>query len=116
MQSILEKKDGTPSTVTSDHSMVPSFLSPIRLCPQKNKTRFFYRGAVLKNLFGVQSLESQTYIQMTEKLSQHFTVSQHIVAARYGFFIRQMKSSQPYKEHANLFTVRLQVPTAPLMV
>ncbi|XP_075162007.1 uncharacterized protein LOC142234723 [Haematobia irritans] len=53
---------------------------------------------LLKNLFGVVSLENQTYKELTEKLTEHFAVTHHIVAARYSFFRREMKSGQTYKE------------------
>lgn len=49
-------------------------------------------------MFGVETLQNQTYKELTEKLTQHFAVSQHIVVTRYAFFKNQMKNTQTYKE------------------
>lgn len=71
--------------------------------PERQKSFFLsWCGAeifeLLKNLFGVSTLESQTFIELTEKLTNHFALSQHIIAARYEFHKRNMKSGQTYKE------------------
>jgi len=53
---------------------------------------------VVKNLFGSENLDQQTYEQITEKLTEHFKQKCHIVAAQYKFFKRQMRDSQTHKE------------------
>lgn len=126
MQSILEKKPEVASVaeLNTEHFMVPAFHkfnkeqqqwdSYLQQLQQhfaaysvtsvgKQKSFFLsWCGAevfdLLKNLFGVANLESQTYQELTKKLTEHFSVSQHIVAARYNFFKSQMKGTQTYKE------------------
>ncbi|KAL7724906.1 hypothetical protein ACLKA6_020042 [Drosophila palustris] len=53
---------------------------------------------LVKNLFGSENLDQQTYAQITEKLTEHYKEKGHIVAARYEFFKRQMRDSQTHKE------------------
>jgi len=53
---------------------------------------------LVKNLFGSENLDQQTYEQVTEKLTEHFKQKRHIVAARYEFFKRQMRDSQTHKK------------------
>ncbi|KAL7725183.1 hypothetical protein ACLKA6_017339 [Drosophila palustris] len=53
---------------------------------------------LVKNLFGSENLDQQTYAQITEKLTEHYKEKRHIVAARYEFFKRQMRDSQTHKE------------------
>lgn len=40
---------------------------------------------LLKPLFGSSSLKNKTFAELTSKLTEHFKVSPHIVAARYEF-------------------------------
>jgi len=53
---------------------------------------------LVKNLFGSENLDQQTYEQITEQLTEHFKQMRHIGAARYEFFKRQMRDSQTHKE------------------
>lgn len=52
---------------------------------------------LLKNLFGTSDLNDQTFSALTGKLTEHFTISHHIVASRYEFFKQEMKNNQSYK-------------------
>ncbi|XP_050339840.1 uncharacterized protein K02A2.6-like [Bactrocera neohumeralis] len=82
----------------SQHFMAYSVSSP-------DKQKSFFLSWVgmelfelLKNLFGVATLQSQTYTQLTDKLTEHFQSKRHVVAARYEFFKREMKHKQTHRE------------------
>lgn len=123
MQSILENK-ATPEVKLSDHQMVPAFqkfnkdqhqwdsyfqqleqhFTAYLVSSGEQRKSFFLSWCgtemfdLLKNLFGVNCLSNQTYEEITEKLTEHFSVSQHVIAARYNFFKSRMHDKQSYKD------------------
>ncbi|XP_046802727.1 uncharacterized protein K02A2.6-like [Lucilia cuprina] len=124
MQSFMQNFPGPSSSGNMDQQMVPAFhsfdkdrqnwdsylqqlkqhfLAYTVSSPEKQKSFFLsWIGTemfdLLKNLFGSSNLELQTFSMLTEKLTEHFKVSHHIVAARYEFFKKEMRNNQTYKE------------------
>lgn len=123
MQSMMEKFSQT-STSSSDHQLVPAFhafnkeiqnwdsylqqlnqhFSAYAVSqPEKQKSFFLsWIGTelfeLLKNLFGSSNLDNKTFSELTGKLTEHFKIYHHIVAARYEFFKSEMKIGQTYKD------------------